>query len=54
VQDRMAALSTNSSSRVADATHVALLDEGGGAAISAHAIDAVVRAARTGAPLPAR
>ena len=48
----MAALSTNSSHRIADATHAALLDEERGAAHSAHAIDDVVQAVRTGAPLP--
>src|SRR3954451_19019573 len=52
VQDRMAALSTTTSHRIADTTHVALLDEERGAEISTHAIDDVVQAARTGAPLP--
>jgi hypothetical protein len=52
VQDRMAALSTTSSHRTADVTHVALVDEAHGAAISAHAIDDVVQTLRTGAPLP--
>ena len=47
-QDRMAALSTNSSHRTADAAHAGLLDEAAGAQQSAHAIDDVVRAARTG------
>jgi pimeloyl-ACP methyl ester carboxylesterase len=51
-QDRMAALSTTSSHRVADTTHMALLETESGAAISAHAIDDVVQAARTDAPLP--
>ena len=51
-QDRMAALSTNSSHRTVDATHAGLLDEGAGAQQSSHAIDDVVRAARTGAELP--
>jgi pimeloyl-ACP methyl ester carboxylesterase len=53
VQDRMAALSSISSHRVAESAHVGLLDEEGGAAISADAINDVVQAARTGAPLPA-
>jgi pimeloyl-ACP methyl ester carboxylesterase len=53
-QDRMAALSTNSSHRTADATHTGLLDEESGAQQAAHAIDDVVRSVRTGAPLPAR
>jgi pimeloyl-ACP methyl ester carboxylesterase len=48
---RMAGLSTNSSRRAADATHAGLLDEEGGAEISADAIDAVVDAARTGTRL---
>jgi hypothetical protein len=53
-QDRMAALSTNSSHRDADATHEGLLGEERGADISARAIDDdVVQAARTGASLPA-
>jgi pimeloyl-ACP methyl ester carboxylesterase len=50
-QDRMAALSTTSSHRVADTTHMALLEAESGAATSANAIDDVVQAARTGAPL---
>jgi pimeloyl-ACP methyl ester carboxylesterase len=50
-QDRMAALSTNSSHRAADATHAGLLDEASGAQQSAHAIEDVVRAARTGTTL---
>jgi pimeloyl-ACP methyl ester carboxylesterase len=52
-QDRMAALSTNSGHRVADTTHVALLDEQRGAEVSAQAIADVVQAIRTGSPLPA-
>jgi hypothetical protein len=48
----MAALSTTISHRIADVTHVALLDEARGAALSAHAIDDVVATVRTGAPLP--
>src|SRR4051794_32110394 len=50
-QDRMAALSTNSSHRHAEATHAGLLDEASGARQSGHAIDDVVRAARTGTTL---
>jgi pimeloyl-ACP methyl ester carboxylesterase len=50
-QNRMAVLSTNSSHRQADATHAGLLDEEQGAKQSTHAIDDVVRAARTGATL---
>jgi pimeloyl-ACP methyl ester carboxylesterase len=51
--DRMAELSTNSSSRPADASHTGLLDEEGGAADSVRAVDDVVAAARTGGTLPA-
>jgi pimeloyl-ACP methyl ester carboxylesterase len=47
-QDRMAALSTNSSHRHSDATHAALLDAERGAADSVRAIEDVVRAVRTG------
>jgi pimeloyl-ACP methyl ester carboxylesterase len=49
---RMAALSANSSRRDADVSHVGLLDEERGAAVAARAIDDVVRAARTGTPVP--
>jgi pimeloyl-ACP methyl ester carboxylesterase len=51
-QNRMAALSTDSSHRQSDATHAGLLDEATGAHQAAHAIDDVVRAARTGTTLP--
>ncbi len=50
-QERMAALSTNSSHRHADATHNALLDEERGAQVSRHAIDDVIEAVRTGTPV---
>ena len=50
-QDRLAALSTNSSHRAADATHAGLVDEEQGAEPSARAIDDVIRAARTGSSL---
>jgi pimeloyl-ACP methyl ester carboxylesterase len=50
-QDRMAALSTNSSHRTADAGHAGLLDEESGAQQSTSAIDDVVRAVRTGTTL---
>ncbi|WP_436691451.1 alpha/beta fold hydrolase [Geodermatophilus sp. CPCC 205506] len=50
-QSRMAALSANSSHRVADTTHAALLDEEHGAEVSARAIDDVVHAVRSGSPL---
>ncbi len=52
-QDRMAALSSNNSHRVADATHAGLLDQEQGAEQSARAIDDVIRATRTGSPLAA-
>ena len=50
-QDRLATLSTNSSHRVAEATHVGLLDDPAAAASSVRAIDDVVQAARTGQSL---
>jgi len=50
-QNRMAALSTTSSHRQADAGHAGLLDEPSGAQQSAQAIADVVRAARTGTTL---
>jgi len=51
-QERMAALSTNSSHRFAADTHAGLLDEEHGASVSAGAVADVVRAVRTGSPLP--
>jgi pimeloyl-ACP methyl ester carboxylesterase len=51
-QDRMAALSTDSSHRVADVAHSGLLDEERGAQQSSRAIADVVTAVRTGNPLP--
>ena len=48
----MAALSANSSHRSADVTHAGLMGEQRGAAISLGAIDDVVHAVHTGAPLP--
>ena len=53
-QDRLAALSSNSSHRAADVTHAALLDQQHGAAISARAIDDVVQSVRTDSPLVTR
>jgi len=50
-QDRMAALSTNSSHLAADTTHVGLLADEQGAGISADAIYDVVEAVLTGSPL---
>jgi hypothetical protein len=50
-QDHLATLSTNVSHRVADATHVGLLDDQTAAAVSAHAIDNVVQSARASKPL---
>ena len=50
-QDRMAALSTNSTHWVADTTHVGLLDDAAGSTDSVRAITAVVTAVRTGSPL---
>ncbi len=47
----MAALSTDSAHRYADAGHGALLDEERGAASSVQAVADVVRAVRAGTPL---
>ena len=47
-QDRLAALSTNSSHWVADTTHVGLLDDEDGSTHSVRAITAVVTAVRSG------
>ena len=49
--DRIAELSTNSSHRFADTTHMGVLDEERGAGVSADAIDNVVRAVRGGTPV---
>jgi hypothetical protein len=51
--NRMAALSTNSSHREADASHAGLMQDERGAATSAHAVTDVVQAVRTGTALPA-
>ena len=53
-QDRMAALSTNSTHWTADTTHVGLLDDADGSTDSVRAITAVVTAVRTGTPLSTR
>jgi pimeloyl-ACP methyl ester carboxylesterase len=53
-QDEMAALSTNSTHRIADTSHVGLLDDAVGSTNSIRAIDAVVAAVRTGSLLAAR
>ena len=53
-QDRLAALSTNSTHWVADTTHVGLLGDAAGSTDSIRAITAVVTAVRTGSPLAAR
>ena len=53
-QDRMAALSTNSTHWTADTTHVGLLDDADGSTDSVRAITAVVTAVRTGTPLATR
>jgi pimeloyl-ACP methyl ester carboxylesterase len=53
-QDRMAALSTNSTDWVADTTHVGLLDDANGSIHSVRAITEVVAAVRTGTPLVSR
>ena len=53
-QDRMAALSTNSTHWTADTTHVGLLDDANGLPDSVRAITEVVTAVRTGTPLATR
>ena len=53
-QDRMAALSTNSTHWVADTTHVGLLDDAAGSIDSVRAITEVVTSVRTGSPLAPR
>jgi pimeloyl-ACP methyl ester carboxylesterase len=53
-QDRMAALSTNSTHWTADTTHVGLLDDADGSTNSVRAITAVVTAVRTGTPMATR
>jgi pimeloyl-ACP methyl ester carboxylesterase len=53
-QDRMAALSTNSTHWTADTTHVGLLDDADGSTHAVRAITAVVTAVRTGTPMAAR
>ena len=52
--ERMAALSTDGSHRHVDTTHVGLQGEAAGAAASVDAVADVVRAVRTGTPLPRR
>jgi pimeloyl-ACP methyl ester carboxylesterase len=53
-QDRLTALSGNSSHRHADTTHPGLLDDQDAARISVRAIDDAVQSARTGSPLVTR
>jgi hypothetical protein len=53
-QDHMAALSTNSLHRHANATHASLLDDEADAAVASQAIHDVVVAVRTSQPLAAR
>jgi pimeloyl-ACP methyl ester carboxylesterase len=53
-QDRLAALSTNSTHWTADTTHVGLLDDANGSTHSVRAITAVVTAVRTGTRLTTR
>jgi pimeloyl-ACP methyl ester carboxylesterase len=53
-QNRLAALSSNSQHRVADASHVGVLDDEGASGISAQAINDVVQSIRTGSPVTPR
>ena len=54
VQDRLAALSTNSDHRIADATHAGLIDDGASCGSSVQAIVDVVQSVRTEQPVAAR
>jgi pimeloyl-ACP methyl ester carboxylesterase len=53
-QNRLAALSSNSQHRIADASHVGVLDDEVASRISAQAIDDVVQSIRAGAPVTPR
>lgn len=53
-QDQLANLSSNTSHRVIDVTHAAMLDEAASAAAASGAVNDVVRSVRSDAPLPAR
>lgn len=53
-QNRLAMLSSNSQHRIADASHVGVLDEERASGISAQAINDVVQSIRTGAPVTPR
>jgi hypothetical protein len=53
-QDRLESLSSNTSHRLAHATHAALLDGQRGSETSVRAIHDVVTSVRTGAPLVTR
>ena len=53
-QAQLAALSGNSSHRVADATHVGLLDDQRQSKVSVRAINDVIQSVRTGSPPPTR
>jgi hypothetical protein len=54
LQDRLAALSTNSRHRVADATHSGVVDDKAGCESSVQAILDVVHSVRTHEPVAAR
>jgi pimeloyl-ACP methyl ester carboxylesterase len=53
-QDRLATLSSNSHHRIAEASHVGVLDDERASGISAQAINDVVQSIRTGAPVTPR
>jgi pimeloyl-ACP methyl ester carboxylesterase len=53
-QDRLAALSANSSHRLADATHASLLADRNASAVAVRAVEDVVESVRTGTPLRPR
>jgi hypothetical protein len=54
LQDRLAALSTNSQHRVVDATHAGLVDDAASSTSSVQAIVDVIQSSRTGQPLTSR
>jgi hypothetical protein len=54
LQERLAALSTNSQHRIVEATHAGLVDDAASSTSSAQAIDDVIQSVRTGQPLTSR
>ena len=54
LQERLAALSTNSQHRIVDATHAGLVDDAASSTSSVQAIDEVIQSVRTGQTLTSR